>query len=208
MMSLGFGDGCDPVHKVDRRDEIFDLERLDQLLAVLDLPAVELRQQWRDRLPGEWWRATAAGAALLIGEIRRHWPLLHPPPPAGEGRVGASTFKIVPRSASSGPVSSQASTISLATASGVDRRLTASTLASFQRRAPLAVSASAHKAARTPATLFAAIETPVPVQQNRTPCWQAPDATRSPTARPTSTQSRGWSSRGPWSSTSIPTPRR
>src|SRR5438270_2090596 len=141
MMSLGFGDGRDPVHEVDRRDEIFDLERLDQLLAVLDLPALELRQQWRDLLLGEWWRATAAGDALLIGEIRRHWPLLHPPPPAGEGRVGASTFKIVARSASSGPVSSQASTISFATASGVDRSLNARTLAAFQLRALVAVPA-------------------------------------------------------------------
>ncbi len=45
----------------------------------------------------------------------------------------------------------------------------ASTLASFHLRAPRAVSASVHKAARTPSTLLAAIETPVPVQQHTIP---------------------------------------
>ena len=38
-------------------------------------------------------------------------------------------------------------------------------MASFQVRAPRAVSASAQRAARIPATLLAAIEAPVPVQQ-------------------------------------------
>ena len=59
----------------------------------------------------------------------------------------------------------QASRISPSSASEVLRRLSASTLASFQRRAPAAVAASAHSAARTPSTLLAAIEAPVPVQQ-------------------------------------------
>ena len=44
-----------------------------------------------------------------------------------------------------------------------------STLASFHFRAPAAVAASVHSVARTPATLFAAIDVPVPVQQNSTP---------------------------------------
>src|SRR5260370_38965470 len=126
----------------------------------------------------------------------------------GRAGWGCSTFEIVPRSASSGPVWSQASTSSFATSSGVDRRLMVSTFASFQRRAPFAVCASLQSAARMPGTLFAAIDTPVPVQQNSTPCWQAPEATRSPTSRPTSTQSSGFSSSGPCSSTSTPTRRR
>ena len=42
------------------------------------------------------------------------------------------------------------------------RRLSASAFASFQRLAPAAVAASVQSAARTPATLFAAIEAPVP----------------------------------------------
>ena len=53
----------------------------------------------------------------------------------------------------------------------------ASTLASFQRRAPAAVSASAHSAARMPATLLAAIDAPVPVQQHTTPWSARPSAT-------------------------------
>ena len=47
-------------------------------------------------------------------------------------------------------------------ASEVARSDSASTFASFQRRAPSAVCASPHSAARTPATLFAAIDAPVP----------------------------------------------
>jgi hypothetical protein len=49
------------------------------------------------------------------------------------------------------------------------RRLRASTFASFHLLAPAAVSASPHSAARTPFTLLAAIETPVPVWQKTTP---------------------------------------
>ncbi len=51
------------------------------------------------------------------------------------------------------------------------------TLASFHSRAPPAVAASAQRAARTPATLFAAMLTPVPVQQQRTPHSASPSAT-------------------------------
>src|SRR5581483_5866012 len=80
----------------------------------------------------------------------------------------------------------------------------ASTLASFQRRAPRAVSASVQRAARTPATLLAAIDTPVPVQQQTTPRSAAPDATASPTARPTS----GHGSPSPTTTTSTPRPAR
>jgi hypothetical protein len=61
-----------------------------------------------------------------------------------------------------GSVSNQVSKISLRTCSEVSRRLRASTFASFQRRAPAAVAASVHNAARTPGALFAAIDTPVP----------------------------------------------
>ena len=55
------------------------------------------------------------------------------------------------------------------------------TFASFQRRAPSAVAASVHSAARAPRTLLAAIEAPVPVQQKRTAVSTAPVATSSPT---------------------------
>jgi hypothetical protein len=53
--------------------------------------------------------------------------------------------------------------ISLATSSVARRALIASTFASFHSLAPLAVWASKQRAARTPFTLLAAIETPVPV---------------------------------------------
>ena len=56
-------------------------------------------------------------------------------------------------------------------------RLSASTLASFQRRAPPAVGASRHSAARTRSTLLAAMEAPVPVQQHTTACCARPSAT-------------------------------
>src|SRR5437660_1605819 len=72
-------------------------------------------------------------------------------------------------SGSTSAVSSQASTMPDTSPAGVFIRPIASTLASFQRRAPRAVSASAHSAARTPGTLLAAIDTPVPVQQQSTP---------------------------------------
>lgn len=65
----------------------------------------------------------------------------------------------------------------LSSGSEVNRRLSASTLASFQRRAPSAVYASVHRAARTPATLFAAIDAPVPVQQQTTAWSEVPAAT-------------------------------
>src|SRR5919202_1367252 len=71
-----------------------------------------------------------------------------------------------------GRLSNQASRISLSTGALVARSDNASTFASFQRRAPRAVSASPHRAARTPATLFAAIDAPVPVQQHTT-AWSA-----------------------------------
>src|SRR4051794_24902882 len=87
-----------------------------------------------------------------------------------------------------GAAANQASRISSSAASEVRRRERASTLASFHRRAPSAVWASPHSAARTPGTLLAAIETPVPVQQQTTPRSARPPATASPTARPTSGQ--------------------
>ncbi len=74
------------------------------------------------------------------------------------------------RSSSSGDGSAlnQASRISASTASDVVRSDRASTLASFHLRAPAAVSASPHRAARMPGTLLAAIDAPVPVQQQTT----------------------------------------
>jgi len=48
-------------------------------------------------------------------------------------------------------------------------KLSASTFASFHLRAPAAVSASRQSAARTPGILFAAMLTPVPVEQQTTP---------------------------------------
>jgi len=84
-------------------------------------------------------------------------------------------------SGSTSPVAKKAATISRATATEVRRRPRANTLASFQRLAPRAVSASVQRAALMPGTLLAAIETPVPVQQHTTPTSAAPDATTRPT---------------------------
>ena len=83
----------------------------------------------------------------------------------------------------SGSVPNHASSISCASCGLVRRRLITRTFASFHFRAPAAVSASVHSAARTPVTLLAAIDAPVPVQQNSTPVSVAPVATDSPTRR-------------------------
>src|SRR5438067_6049506 len=95
---------------------------------------------------------------------------------------------MVSASPGSGSVARNASTISRATVGDVRRSPRARTLASFHRRAPRAVSASVHRAARTPSTLLAAMDTPVPVQQHTTPRSAWPSATASPTRRPTSGQ--------------------
>ena len=79
-----------------------------------------------------------------------------------------------------------------------------STFASFHFRAPAAVAASVHSAARTPRTLFAAIDAPVPVQQNRTAVSAAPLPTSSPTVRPTSAHCSSVPAGGPTSCTSWP----
>ena len=60
-------------------------------------------------------------------------------------------------------VLNHASKISCATVSEVVRKLMHNTFARFHSRAPFAVSASWHNAARIPGTLFAASATPVPV---------------------------------------------
>ena len=73
-------------------------------------------------------------------------------------------------------------------APSVNRRPSARTLASFHLRAPRAVSGSVHSAARTPGTLLAAIETPVPVQHHTMPRSARPSPTAAPTAWPTSGQ--------------------
>ena len=80
-------------------------------------------------------------------------------------------------SRSGSPPANHASRISSRSAGEVVRSESARTFASFQRRAPSAVGASAQSAARIPPTLFAAIDAPVPVQQQTT-AWSArPSAT-------------------------------
>src|SRR3954453_11011843 len=104
-----------------------------------------------------------------------------------------------------GRPSNQASRISASSGSLVRRSDSASTFASFHLRAPRAVSASSHKAARTPATLLAAIDAPVPVQQQTTPCLARPSATSRAAASLAHAQSaRSLSVRAPWGSTSWP----
>src|SRR4051794_17554324 len=115
---------------------------------------------------------------------------------------------MLPASAGSGTVANHASSISCATCGLVRRRLMTRTFASFHRRAPPAVSASVQSAARTPRTLFAAIDAPVPVQQNRTPVSASCVATCSPTRRPTSAHCRSSPAGGPTSTTSAPRSRR
>src|SRR5436309_12927128 len=68
MMPFGFGHRRDPVYEIDGREPVLDLERLDQLLTVLDLPSLELRDSRFDLLVGQRWRPPAAGHALVIGE--------------------------------------------------------------------------------------------------------------------------------------------
>ena len=64
-----------------------------------------------------------------------------------------------------------------------------------------AVAASRHSAARTPSTLLAAIEAPVPVQQQTTPCSARPSATSRAAASEAHAQSsRSLSLRAPWAS--------
>ena len=92
-----------------------------------------------------------------------------------------------------GSAENQASRISASTASEVVRSDSASTLASFHLRAPAAVSASPHSAARMPGTLLAAIDAPVPVQQQTT-AWSArPSAT----SRAAASDAHAQSSRSP-----------
>src|SRR5919197_1937924 len=104
-----------------------------------------------------------------------------------------------------GAAANQASRISCSSASDVARRLSASTFASFHLRAPSAVGASPHSAARTPSTLLAAIDAPVPVQQQTT-AWSArPSATSRAAASEAHAQSsRSASSSAPCVTTSWP----
>ena len=117
---------------------------------------------WRTISGGSSWAAASAGVSTMssVNWISPTW----------------RTFSTSPAS-SLGEPSNQASRISVSSASLVVRSDRASTFASFHLRAPLAVSASAHSAARTPATLLAAIDAPVPVQQQTTPCSARPSAT-------------------------------
>src|SRR6202040_4253272 len=84
-------------------------------------------------------------------------------PPAVEASSAERCSMLATSSGSRlGAAANQASRISSSTARDVERRLSARTLASFQRRAPSAVAASVHSAARTPGTLLAAIDAPGP----------------------------------------------
>src|SRR2546425_12995759 len=79
MVILRLGDGRDPVDEVDGLDEVLDLERLDELLVVVDQPALELRPERLDLCVGQRRCAAPAGNALVIGERRcRHGWVLHP----------------------------------------------------------------------------------------------------------------------------------
>ncbi len=71
----------------------------------------------------------------------------------------------------------------------VQRMLRARALAWFHLRAPRAVSASPQSAARTPATLFATRQAPVPVQHMRMASSASPPATSRAAARLTTGQS-------------------
>src|SRR5690349_13086579 len=104
-----------------------------------------------------------------------------------------------------GAPANHASRISPSSASDVDRRLSARTFASFHWRAPSAVAASAHRAARIPGTLLAAIDAPVPVQQHTTACSARPSATsRAAASQHHAQSSRSPSARAPWTTASWP----
>src|SRR4051794_3537738 len=101
--------------------------------------------------------------------------------------------------ASLGVPANHASRISASSASEVARSDSARTLASFQARAPAAVAASAHSAARMPVTLLAAIDAPVPVQQQTTACSARPSATsRAAASQHQAQSSRSSSDSAPW----------
>src|SRR4051812_28909924 len=104
-----------------------------------------------------------------------------------------------------GVAANHASRISSSAASLVRRRESARTLASFHFRAPSAVWASPHSAARMPGTLLAAIDAPVPVQQQTTACSARPSATSRAAASEAQAQSsRSPSARAPWTIGSWP----
>ncbi len=131
------------------------------------------------------------------------WPLCYLSPAFNVSIIAALSASV------EGEAANHASRTSSATAGGVDRMERARTFASFHVRAPRDVSASMQSAARTPRTLFAAIDTPVPVQQHTMPQSHVPRATASPTARPTLGQSCGdGGARAPKSATSCPRSRR
>jgi hypothetical protein len=175
--------------------------------AVMEPPAGPVSASVRrPRCPG------ASGACAFALRPPRNF-CLSPPRrgPAPEGRYSSSiAFSLATFSASPGSAGAenQASRISLATISEVPRRLMQRTLAWFQARAPRAVSASPHKAARIPGTLFAAMDTPVPVQQKSTPWSATPVTTDSATVRATSGQVCDSPLRGPARITSCPRRRR
>src|ERR671922_160545 len=132
----------------------------------------------------------------------------NPLPPARHPSPSRSSEATLALSEGSGWDENQASSISLATAGEVERRLITRTLASFHRRAPDAVWASPHRAALHPLTLLAAIDAPVPVQQKRTPQSASPEATLAPTACPTAAHCRSSPAGGPTATTSCPRPSR
>ena len=136
----------------------------------------------RLRASGPWPGPPAAGAPPSPGRAagRANQP--------GSIRSRRSTLRTSKSSSPSGSPRN-ASTISRPIGGLVDRSDSASTLAWLYLRAIRAVSASTHSAARAPSTLFAAIEAPVPDQQQTTPRSAAPSATRRATAALASTHS-------------------
>src|SRR3954451_22549438 len=92
-----------------------------------------------------------------------------------------------------GSLENHASRISSNNGSLVRLSDNASTFAAFHLRAPRAVSASSHNAARTPATLLAAIDAPAPAQQQTMPGSARPSAT----SRAAASDAHAQSSRSP-----------
>jgi fucose 4-O-acetylase-like acetyltransferase len=133
-----------------------------------------------------------AYALGLIGTLLtgRDPPKLTPAPDPAPALPHSSLIRsmLADSAGSSAVTSRNARTHSTATSGASRFRLRASTLASFHSRAFLAIHGSQASAARTPGTLFAAIDVPVPVQHMTTPKSASPAATACPAARANSGQ--------------------
>ena len=132
----------------------------------------------REASPRSRGRAAARAARASCGSAQR--PRRHRPPARSRSarrsrRRGGRSPRRSRRSSARPRTSRRGSP--RAAPSLVVRSDSASTFASFHFLAPRAVSASPQRAARTPGTLFAAIDAPVPVQQQTTPWSARPSAT-------------------------------